>query len=78
MRGPMSYQNEIDCETLAVYSPDVFDRMTPGEFCDRFGVPSESQWDAIGELLDFDKCGKLRSIVPQRVADGLRATACGI
>jgi len=69
-RRQMTSTDEDNCAVAAVFTPDKFGALTPGEFADRFGVPDDDQWAALSELVVYDEAGKIRSVVPERLPVG--------
>jgi len=47
---------------LATYQPDALQLITPGMFAERFGVPTDGQWDVLREVLCFDRRARLCAI----------------
>ena len=54
MYKPMTEKGMARVMGAAVFNPDALHTMTPGMFCQTFGVPSGEQWADLGGLLTFD------------------------
>lgn len=65
MYEPMTNEGHDTAIVTALYAPERFGAMTPGQFCARYGIPRPDQWDALQELLIYDERGRLRSIQPE-------------
>ena len=58
---------DLDClAILAVKYPAALGHMTPGQLCDRFGVPCPDQESLVHDVVTFE-CGHFRSRTPVAV-----------
>jgi hypothetical protein len=68
MYRQMTEQDLDNAIIAAVYRPDDLQIYSPGMFAERFGVPTDDQWEVLQDILCFDKRSRVCAIASTPVA----------